>query len=96
MEKAVVWPSMKIYVGDLLQVIVDASNIAHFGKRMGNPAWSNLLAADEALQKLGYHPILIADASLRHEIDEKQEFNKLLDEEKVHQVLLAPMLITMF
>ena len=34
MEKAVVWPSMKIYVGDLLQVIVDASNIAHLEKRM--------------------------------------------------------------
>ncbi len=77
---------MKIHVGDLLQVIVDASNIAHFGKKDGKPRLGNLLAAVEALEKLGYHPILIADASLRHEIDEKEEFIKLLEKEKVHQV----------
>ncbi|PKL71115.1 MAG: Zc3h12a-like ribonuclease, partial [Methanobacteriales archaeon HGW-Methanobacteriales-2] len=69
-----------------MQVIVDASNVAHYGKKDGKPSLSKLLKAVEALEKLGYHPILIADASLRHEIDEKEEFNKLLDEEKVHQV----------
>jgi hypothetical protein len=69
-----------------LQVIVDASNVAHFGKKDGKPSLNKLLKAEEVLKKLGYEPILIADASLRHEIDDKEAFKKLLDEEKVHQV----------
>ena len=40
----------------------------------------------EALEKLGYEPFPIADASLRHEIDEKEKFNDLLEEGTVQQV----------
>ena len=71
-----------------MKVIIDASNVAHFGKdKEGNkPSLENLLKAVEALDKLGYEPFPIADASLRHEIDEKDKFNDLLDEGKVHQV----------
>lgn len=69
-----------------MQVIVDASNVAHFGKKGGKPSLKNLLNAVKTLEKLGYHPVLIADASLRHEIDEKDEFRKLIDEEKVQEV----------
>jgi hypothetical protein len=77
---------MKINVGDRLQVIVDASNIAHSGKKEGKPRLENLMKAAKALEKLGYQPVLIADASLRHEIDNKEDFKKLIDEEKVQQV----------
>jgi Zc3h12a-like Ribonuclease NYN domain len=71
-----------------LKVIVDASNVAHFGKdREGKkPSLDNLMKAIEALEKLGYEPFPIADASLRHEIDEKEKFNELLDNGKVQQV----------
>ena len=65
-----------------MKVIVDASNVAHFGKdKEGKkPSLDNLLNAVEALEKLGYEPFPIADASLRHEIDEKEKFNDLLEE----------------
>lgn len=70
-----------------MKAIVDASNVAHYGKvKDGKPILENILNAVKALKELGYEPVLIADASLRHEIDQKEEFNKLLDEEKVKQV----------
>ncbi len=70
-----------------MKVIIDASNVAHLGKdKEGKPSLDNLLMAVEALEKLGYETFPIADASLRHEIDEKEKFNKLLDEGKVQQV----------
>ena len=71
-----------------MKVIVDASNVAHFGKdKEGEkPSLDNLLKAVEALEKLGYEPFPIADASLRHEIDEKEKFNELLEKGKVQQV----------
>jgi len=70
-----------------LKVVVDASNVAHFGrKRDAKPSLEYIVKAAEALEKLGYEPILIADASLRHEIDQKDEFNQLLEEDKIQQV----------
>jgi len=71
-----------------LKVIIDASNVAHFGKDKegSKPRIDNLLKSVEALEKLGYEPFPIADASLRHEIDDKEKFNALLDEGKVKQV----------
>lgn len=70
-----------------MKVVVDASNVAHFGrKRDAKPSLEYIVKAAEALEKLGYEPILIADASLRHEIDQKDEFNQLLNEDKVQQV----------
>lgn len=70
-----------------MKVVVDASNVAHYGRRRdAKPSLEYIIKAAEALQKLGYEPILIADASLRHEIDQKEEFNQLLDEDKIQQV----------
>lgn len=70
-----------------MKVIIDASNVAHFGKiKDGQPSLDNILKAIEALNGLGYEPFAIADAPLRHEIDNREEFNKLLEEGKVHQV----------
>jgi len=70
-----------------LKVVVDASNVAHFGrKRDAKPSLEYIVKAAEALEKLGYEHILIADASLRHEIDQKDEFNQLLEEDKIQQV----------
>lgn len=67
--------------------MVDASNVAHFGrKRDAKPSLEYIVKAADALEKLGYEPILIADASLRHEIDQKDEFNQLLEEDKIQQV----------
>jgi tyrosine-protein phosphatase YwqE len=70
-----------------LKVIVDASNVAHFGKEKdGSPLLGNIEKALNALKELGYEPVVVADASLRHEIDNKERFNQLIAEGKVHQV----------
>ncbi|MCE5215279.1 MAG: Zc3h12a-like ribonuclease, partial [Methanobacterium sp.] len=67
--------------------MVDASNVAHFGRKTDEkPSLDYIIKAADALEKLGYEPILIADASLRHEIDQKEVFNELLDKDEVKQV----------
>ena len=70
-----------------MRVIIDASNVAHSRKNdEDRPCIDNILAAVEELEKLGYEPVIIADASLRHEIDDKERFKKLLDEGRFQQV----------
>lgn len=70
-----------------MKVIIDAANVAHFKKgRESKPRLIHVLKAIESLKNLGYKPYTIADASLRHEIDKKKEFNTLLEEGKIHQV----------
>jgi hypothetical protein len=70
-----------------LKVIIDAANVAHFKKgKNSNPRLVHVLKAIESLKNLGYEPYTIADASLRHEIDKKEEFNTLLEEGEIHQV----------
>jgi Zc3h12a-like Ribonuclease NYN domain len=77
---------MKIRAGDLLQVIVDAANVAHHGKMEGKPSLDRIIQAVGALEKMGYQPVLIADASLRHEIDQKDEYMSLVDGGKIQEV----------
>lgn len=70
-----------------MKVVVDASNVAHFGRKTDDkPSLDYIIKAADALEKMGYEPILIADASLRHEIDQKEVFNELLDKDEVQQV----------
>ncbi|MGB9937039.1 MAG: NYN domain-containing protein [Methanobacterium sp.] len=70
-----------------MKVIIDAANVAHFKKgRDDKPSLNNVLNAIKSLKDLGYEPNAIADASLRHEIDKKEEFNELLEKGEVQQV----------
>jgi len=70
-----------------LKVIIDASNVAHYGKgKDEKPLLKNILSSIESLKKLGYEPVIIADASLRHEIDNKESFNNYLQDGEFHQV----------
>ncbi|HML05892.1 MAG TPA: Zc3h12a-like ribonuclease [Methanobacterium sp.] len=70
-----------------MKVIIDAANVAHFKKgKEGTPSLDLILKAVESLKGLGYEPYAIADASLRHEVDKKEEFITLLEEGKIHQV----------
>ena len=50
-------------------VLVDASNVAHSteGER---PLLRNILAVREKLSEEGLEPIVVADAALRHQIDD--------------------------
>lgn len=69
-----------------MQVIVDAANVAHHGKMEGKPSLDRILQAVGALEKMGFQPVLIADASLRHEIDQKDDYLKLVEEGKIQEV----------
>ena len=70
-----------------MKVVVDASNVAyHVKNEQGQPKLSNILAAVKALEEGEDEFVIIADASLRHDIDDKEKYLKLLDSENVEEV----------
>lgn len=55
-----------------MKVVVDASNVAYSTKNENSqPQMSNILAAVKSLEESGDEFVIIADASLRHDIDDK-------------------------
>ena len=70
-----------------MKVVVDASNVAHNVKNENSqPQMINILAAVKALEESEDEFVIIADASLRHEIDDKDAFLKLLESDNVEEV----------
>ena len=70
-----------------MKVVVDASNVAYNVKNEnGQPQMSNILAAVKALEESEDEFVIIADASLCHDIDDKQKYLKLLESENVEDV----------
>ena len=64
--------------------LVDGSNVAHSIE--GEPPHvANLIAIREKLREEGLEPIIVADASLRHQIDEPQRYEKMIDDGMVRQ-----------
>jgi len=65
-------------------VLVDGSNVAHSIE--GEPPHvANLIAIREKLREEGLEPIIVADASLRHQIDEPQRYERMIDDGMVRQ-----------
>lgn len=65
-------------------VIVDGSNVAHSTE--GDRAQvANLLAIRDKLVDEGLEPIIVADAALRHQIDDPQRYERLIDDGQVRQ-----------
>lgn len=70
-----------------MKVIIDGSNVAHFGKEDdSSPKLSNILSAVKTLEDQGDDFAIIADASLKHEIDDKEKYNHLVEEEAIEEV----------
>lgn len=72
-----------------MKVIIDAANVAHFEKGEGQPKLSNILIAIETLKKRGYASkdiIAIADASLKYDIDEREEYLDLIANDVIDEV----------
>lgn len=70
-----------------MKVVIDASNVAHFSQNnISKPLMSNILAAVNALEESGDEFVIISDASLRHKIDDKETFEKLLESDNVEEV----------
>ena len=69
--------------GSTRRAIVDASNVAHAGERGARLA--TLLAVRDELREEGFDPILVADAALRHQIDDKAGYEQLVDSGELRQ-----------
>ncbi|HEX8693157.1 MAG TPA: hypothetical protein VF746_12095 [Longimicrobium sp.] len=66
------------------KALVDASNVAHSSE--GEKArLRNIELVAEKLEEEGLEPILVADAALRHQIDEPERYEALLEQGMVRQ-----------
>lgn len=65
--------------GDATNIaIVDGSNVAHSSEG-GVVRLENIRLVCEKLAEQGYEPVIVVDAALRHQIDEKDEYERLVD-----------------
>ena len=63
------------------KLVVDGANVAYAElSHAGDPKVSNLVAMLDVLRQEGYEPIVIIDASLRHDVDDPEQLEALLDE----------------
>ena len=64
--------------------IVDASNVAHSSE--GERAvLDNIRLVCEKLVEEGFEPIVVADAALRHQIDDSESYEEMVDDGKIRQ-----------
>ena len=64
--------------------LVDGSNVAH-STEGGEPRLENIVLVCRKLDDEGYEPIVVADAALRHQIDDKTEYEKRIGEGRIRQ-----------
>ena len=65
-------------------VLVDGSNVAH-ATEGGEARLDNIQLVMRKLSDEGFKPLIVADAALRHQIDDKPAYEKLIDDGVVHQ-----------
>jgi hypothetical protein len=71
-------------VEDSKTVIVDGSNVAHSTE--GEKALlENIRVVREKLIEEGYEPVVLADAALRHQIDDETGFEELVESGTIKQ-----------
>lgn len=67
-------------------ILVDGANVAWAEQTKDDkPKVSNIVAMRQTLEKEGYDPIIIIDASLRHDIDDPNQLESLIDNQHVRQ-----------
>ena len=65
-------------------VIVDGSNVAHSSE--GEKALlGNIKVVRDKLVEEGYEPVIVADAALRHQIDEEAAFEQMVESGEIRQ-----------
>ena len=65
-------------------VIVDGSNVAHSSE--GEKALlGNIRVVRDKLVEEGYEPVIVADAALRHQIDEEAAFEQMVESGEIRQ-----------
>ena len=66
--------------------VVDGANVAYLEtSAKGKPRVANLVAVRRALERRGYDPIIIVDASLRHHIDDEARLENLIGDQVARQ-----------
>ena len=70
--------------GDARRVLVDASNVAH-ATEGGEAKLENIRLVQAKLREEGLEPLVVADAALRHQIDDKDAFEQMVENGQVHQ-----------
>jgi hypothetical protein len=65
-------------------VIVDGSNVAH-STEGEKPLIENLLAVRDKLREEGLEPVIVADAALRHRIDDPARYERMIEAGEVRQ-----------
>jgi hypothetical protein len=63
--------------------IVDGSNVAHSSE--GRARLQNITLVCEKLQEEGFDPVVVADAALRHQIDDEQAYEAMVDDGRIRQ-----------
>lgn len=69
---------------DNKRVLVDASNVAH-ATEGGEARLGNIKLVQAKLLDEGYEPLVVADAALRHQIDDKAAYEAMIENGQVHQ-----------
>ena len=65
-------------------VLIDGSNVAHSSE--GEKArLANILLVADKMREEGMEPIIVADAALRHQIDDRGAYEQLVDDGKIKQ-----------
>lgn len=65
-------------------VLVDGSNVAHSSE--GDQALlGNITAVCDKLREEGYEPLVLVDAALRHQIDQRAAYERLVDSGAIRQ-----------
>lgn len=73
-------------MGSDRKAVVDGANIAYIDKtKSGKPKVENLTAVRDTLRAMGFDLMIIVDASMRYEIDDAQQFERLVESEDVRQ-----------
>ena len=65
-------------------VLVDGSNVAH-STEGEKPLVANLLAGRDKLKEEGLDPIIMADAALRHQIDDQRVYEDMIESGSIRQ-----------
>ena len=64
--------------------LIDGSNVAHATEGEA-PRLANILLVRDKLAEQGFEPLIVADAALRHQIDNPESYERLVDDGTIHQ-----------
>jgi Zc3h12a-like ribonuclease protein len=66
------------------KALVDGSNVAHSSEG-GQGRLRNIELVVEKLREDGFEPIVVADAALRHQIDQPEKYEAMIDAGEIRQ-----------